>query len=74
MLKFFHVLAGKEEDIDFRSDEDSYFPIHDVGFDPDKCYNCTIENNSTIIHGSNGGRGYALGNIGFTQGGIFFEI
>ncbi|XP_057655201.1 probable E3 ubiquitin-protein ligase HERC1 isoform X1 [Diorhabda carinulata] len=35
-------------------------PVHDMGFDPEKCYNCTIEGNLTLVHGT-GGRGYGLG-------------
>ncbi|XP_065224595.1 probable E3 ubiquitin-protein ligase HERC1 isoform X2 [Planococcus citri] len=62
------INEGKDEDADFRSDDENYYPIHDVGFDPNKCCNCTIENNDTVVHGPSGGRGYALGNIGFTQG------
>ncbi|CAG9853588.1 unnamed protein product [Phyllotreta striolata] len=34
-------------------------PVHDMGFDPEKCYNCTIEGNLTLVHGSIG-RGYGL--------------
>lgn len=71
---FSDLLGGKEDDADFRSDEEMYFPIRDVGFDPDKCYNCTIENNHTIIHSNNGGRGYALGNVGFRQGNPIVDI
>ncbi|XP_076258464.1 putative E3 ubiquitin-protein ligase HERC1 isoform X2 [Rhynchophorus ferrugineus] len=35
-------------------------PVHDMGFDPDKCVNCTIDGSLTLIHGP-GGRGYGLG-------------
>jgi hypothetical protein len=64
-----YVTTGiKEEMSDYGGDEDSYFPVPDVGFDPDKCYNCTIENNHTVVHSNNGGRGYALGNVSFQQG------
>ncbi|XP_050515460.1 probable E3 ubiquitin-protein ligase HERC1 isoform X1 [Diabrotica virgifera virgifera] len=35
-------------------------PVHDMGFDAEKCYNCTIEGNLTLVHGT-GGRGYGLG-------------
>lgn len=35
-------------------------PVHDVGFDPEKCFNCNIDGNLTLIHGT-GGRGYGLG-------------
>lgn len=31
-----------------------------MGFDPEKCLNCTTEGNLTLIHGI-GGRGYGLG-------------
>ncbi|CAH0559022.1 unnamed protein product [Brassicogethes aeneus] len=35
-------------------------PVHYMGFDIEKSYNCTIEGNLTLVHGS-GGRGYGLG-------------
>ena len=41
-------------------EEDENIPVHDMGFDMDKCYNCVIESNLTLVHGS-GGRGYGLG-------------
>nr|CAH7744976.1 unnamed protein product [Callosobruchus chinensis] len=41
-------------------DGEGNFPVHDTGFDPDKCYNCSIETNLTLVHGA-GGRGYGLG-------------
>ncbi|KAG5885881.1 hypothetical protein JTB14_019144 [Gonioctena quinquepunctata] len=41
-------------------ESDGNVPVHDMGFKVDKCYNCTIEGNLTLVHGS-GGRGYGLG-------------
>ncbi|KAJ8965419.1 hypothetical protein NQ314_004172 [Rhamnusium bicolor] len=35
-------------------------PVHDMGFDVEKCCNCSIEGNLTLVHGT-GGRGYGLG-------------
>ncbi|XP_074033510.1 probable E3 ubiquitin-protein ligase HERC1 isoform X2 [Leptinotarsa decemlineata] len=35
-------------------------PIHDMGFDEEKCFNCTIDGSLTLVH-STGGRGYGLG-------------
>ncbi|KAK9884642.1 hypothetical protein WA026_007479 [Henosepilachna vigintioctopunctata] len=34
-------------------------PVHDMGFDIEKCLNCVVESNLTLIHGS-GGRGFGL--------------
>lgn len=73
-INLWNFSAGKDEDADFRSDDENYYPIHDVGFDPNKCCNCTIDNNETVVHGPSGGRGYALGNIGFTQGAFLILI
>ncbi|XP_030752542.1 probable E3 ubiquitin-protein ligase HERC1 [Sitophilus oryzae] len=44
---------------DFKESEGNV-PVHDMGFDPEKCVNCTIDGSLTLIHGS-GGRGYGLG-------------
>ncbi|CAH1979985.1 unnamed protein product [Acanthoscelides obtectus] len=41
-------------------DGEGNVPVHDTGFDPDKCHNCSIESNLTLVHGA-GGRGYGLG-------------
>nr|CAI5839110.1 unnamed protein product [Callosobruchus analis] len=41
-------------------DSEGNVPVHDTGFDPDKCHNCSIETNLTLVHGA-GGRGYGLG-------------
>lgn len=42
-------------------------PIHDMGFDPEKCLNCKVESALTLVHGS-GGRGYGLANQGIKSG------
>ncbi|CAG9773088.1 unnamed protein product [Ceutorhynchus assimilis] len=44
---------------DFKESEGNV-PVHDMGFDPDKCYKCSIEGSLTLVHGSSG-RGYGLG-------------
>ncbi|XP_060527187.1 probable E3 ubiquitin-protein ligase HERC1 [Cylas formicarius] len=44
---------------DFKDGEGNV-PVHDMGFDPDKCSNCSIEGGLTLVHGT-GGRGYGLG-------------
>ncbi|XP_019763936.2 probable E3 ubiquitin-protein ligase HERC1 isoform X1 [Dendroctonus ponderosae] len=44
---------------DFRENEGN-IPVHDMGFDVDKCFKCTIEGSLTLVHGA-GGRGYGLG-------------
>lgn len=49
-----------EESPEGALETDDCVPIHDMGFDPDKCFNCTIEGNLTLMHGV-GGRGYGLG-------------
>lgn len=41
-------------------DVEENISIHDIGFDPDKCSNCTIESGLTLVH-EPGGRGYGLG-------------
>lgn len=47
--------------VDFLIKEDEgNIPIHDMGFDVEKCYNCSIEGTLTLVHGT-GGRGYGLG-------------
>ncbi|XP_018567016.1 probable E3 ubiquitin-protein ligase HERC1 [Anoplophora glabripennis] len=46
-------------DTSVREDEGN-IPIHDMGFDAEKCYNCSIEGSLTLVHGT-GGRGYGLG-------------
>ncbi|XP_044756783.1 probable E3 ubiquitin-protein ligase HERC1 [Coccinella septempunctata] len=42
-------------------------PIHDMGFDPEKCLNCKVESNLTLEHGI-GGRGYGLANQAIKSG------
>ncbi|XP_044259648.1 probable E3 ubiquitin-protein ligase HERC1 isoform X3 [Tribolium madens] len=41
-------------------EEEENIPVHDMGFDINKCHNCVIESNLTLVHGF-GGRGYGLG-------------
>ncbi|XP_045467504.1 probable E3 ubiquitin-protein ligase HERC1 isoform X2 [Harmonia axyridis] len=40
---------------------ESDIPIHDMGFDSEKCMNCSVESSLTLVHGI-GGRGYGLVN------------
>lgn len=47
-----------ETDVQDNSNES--VPVHDMGFDPEKCLNCVVEGNLTLVHGL-GGRGYGLG-------------
>ncbi|XP_018324237.1 probable E3 ubiquitin-protein ligase HERC1 isoform X2 [Agrilus planipennis] len=45
---------------DFCTDVDENLPIHNMGFDLDKCCNCTVEGGLTLVHGPDG-KGYGLG-------------
>ncbi|KAL1506224.1 hypothetical protein ABEB36_005622 [Hypothenemus hampei] len=45
---------------DFNKESEGNVPVHDMGFDPDKCFKCSIEGNLTLVHDS-GGKGYGLG-------------
>lgn len=55
-------------DIDIKEDEGN-IPINDMGFDVEKCYNCSIEGTLTLVHGT-GGRGYGLG-LQFIKSGCY---
>lgn len=52
---FEHLISAESE---ATGDSDSV-PVHNMGFDPEKCHNCTVEGNLTLVHGLSGG--YGLG-------------
>ncbi|XP_050295909.1 probable E3 ubiquitin-protein ligase HERC1 isoform X2 [Anthonomus grandis grandis] len=49
-----------EEYIPTKDFNEENVPVHNMGFDPDKCFKCTIEGSLTLVHAP-GGRGYGLG-------------
>ncbi|XP_049838129.1 LOW QUALITY PROTEIN: probable E3 ubiquitin-protein ligase HERC1 [Schistocerca gregaria] len=46
---------------------DGNIPVEEVGFDPEKCFCCTVEGRQTLVHAP-GGRGYGLGDTAITSG------
>ncbi|KAK7085894.1 hypothetical protein SK128_025641 [Halocaridina rubra] len=46
---------------------DDNLPVQEIGFDPDKSVNCSVEGGHTLVHGP-GGRGYGLGSTPITSG------
>lgn len=51
----------------FYTDVEENLPVHDTGFDPEKCCSCSVEGSLTLVHGP-GGRGYGLGTRAIKSG------
>ncbi|XP_037084977.1 probable E3 ubiquitin-protein ligase HERC1 [Pollicipes pollicipes] len=59
-------LSSPEWSVEADAAENSV-PVHEAGFDSDRCLYCTVENGQTLVH-SQGGKGYGLGTTGIKSG------
>lgn len=60
----FEQLVSAEQ---VEDEADDSIPVHNMGFDPDRCCNCTVDGNLTLVHDVSRG-GYGLGTKAMKSG------